>query len=205
MNGRKHRGNVTLMKRRAVAMKRVAETPGASDELPAKKSKGSSKKFWKLRYNRKSESFTVSEYELSAVKAYPCCHECWFQIFLTTRLNVLPNVLILLCYTFHSEDSKREEMVTEMTEPAPWKKDFVSKNVDKAALMLNKKIIEGVPEGFFDDKKLNSRVSFWSSHVENQKDCFTTHTRDFLKMELLIELLKLYSFCSYAIKQLIEN
>lgn len=42
---------------------------------------------------------------------------------------------------------------------APWEKGSMSKILENSKHALRKNIIEGVPEGFFEDEKLNSRVS----------------------------------------------
>lgn len=46
------------------------------------------------------------------------------------------------------------------SESIPWEKNSLSKVAESNTKYSQKKnIIEGVPEGFFEDKKLNSRVS----------------------------------------------
>uniref|UniRef100_A0A183DWZ5 Phosducin domain-containing protein n=1 Tax=Gongylonema pulchrum TaxID=637853 RepID=A0A183DWZ5_9BILA len=43
----------------------------------------------------------------------------------------------------------------------PWEKDSVSKITENPKRAQKKNYIEGVPEGFFEDEKLNSRIDQW--------------------------------------------
>ncbi|OZC11696.1 hypothetical protein X798_01559 [Onchocerca flexuosa] len=54
------------------------------------------------------------------------------------------------------KDDVKESTSSEST---PWEKDSLSKTAESNTKYSQKKnVIEGVPEGFFEDKKLNSRV-----------------------------------------------
>ncbi|KHN86778.1 Zinc finger protein [Toxocara canis] len=99
-NGRKHRENIELLKKRHAAAQKASKRPYA-EEHPQPSSSLPVKKHREERIDHEIESFTPAQ--------------------------------------------------------TPWQRGGKS-NVSKLRRPIPKNVIEGVPEGFFDDEKLNSRV-----------------------------------------------